>query len=318
MHNIFKTTAIIFAASALAACSTFDYDPGQIDSAGMDLPTIGSPNTASAASAPMVPTLALMAIAPTGDYTLEQDISYGELPKQTLDIYTPVNAVDDAPIVVFIHGGGWRGGSKDKYEFIGQSFTKAGYTVVVPNYRLYPQVKFPEFVNDAAKVVAFTQKRFGKPMVVTGHSAGAQIASLVVLDERYLQAQGITPCRAISGWAGFAGPYDFKVFQEPYTSIFPRAARTDMLPITFANSAEIPSLLLVGKADTTVKPDQTRRMEAALDLSGTHTNALYVDNKTHGGILAAMSISPRPDSSPVRPTMMKFVAEHGEPSCEGN
>ncbi len=277
-----------------------------------------SAGAAPALNTAPTPMLAMMAIAPSTDYTLEKNVSYGDLPKHVMDIYTPKTAADGAPVVVFIHGGGWRAGSKEQYEFIGQSFTQAGYTVVIPNYRLYPQVIYPEFVNDAAKAVAFTHKRYGKPLVVTGHSAGAQIASLVALDDSFLSAEGVKPCEIISGWAGFAGPYDFQILQDPYTSIFPRALRPQMLPITYAAEAKIPSLLLVGKADTTVNPAQTRRMETALDASPSHTNALYVDNKTHGGILAAMSISPRPDSSPVRPTMMKFVDEHSMPSCGVN
>lgn len=273
--------------------------------------------TCAALLASCAPVNLLNTVTPSGDFTVEKDIAYGDLEKQKLDIYTPKNAAADAPIVVFFYGGGWNDGSKDIYKFIGQSFAEAGYTVVVPTYRIYPDVIYPEFLKDAAKAVAYTEQRFDRPMVLTGHSAGAHIASMMALDERYLAAEGLTPCAVISGWAGLAGPYDFKVYEEPYLSIFPEGTRTQMLPITYAGSSTIPALMITGDADETVDYRQSQRMRAALSAGGAQAEELIVPGIGHIDAVTAMSTVLRKDDSPVRPAVMDFVAAHPNASCPG-
>ncbi len=87
-------------------------------------------------------------------------------------------------------------GSKDKYIFVGEALASKGFIVVIPNYRLYPQVKFPEFVEDGALALKWVHKnihQFGgdsNDLYVMGHSAGAHIAALLTLDEHYLESVG--------------------------------------------------------------------------------------------------------------------------------
>ena len=65
---------------------------------------------------------------------------------------TCLKALLDAqtPVVVFFYGGGWNSGSKDGYLFAARPFVEAGYIVAIPDYRVYPEVRFPSFVEDAA------------------------------------------------------------------------------------------------------------------------------------------------------------------------
>ena len=261
------------------------------------------------------PVNVLNTLTPSKGFEIEEDLSYGDLEGQKLDIYTPENPKAGAPIVMFFYGGGWNDGSKDIYKFIGQSFTEAGYTVVVPTYRIYPEVTYPAFLEDAAKAVAFTQARFDRPMVLTGHSAGAHIASMMAVDKRYLAAEGLTPCAVISGWVGLAGPYDFKVYEEPYLSIFPEEVRTEMLPITYAAGSSIPALVITGDADETVDYRQSQRMRAALVAGGGQAEELIVPGIGHIDAVSAMSTVLRKDDSPVRPAVMDFVAAHNTATC---
>ncbi|WP_017931966.1 alpha/beta hydrolase [Robiginitomaculum antarcticum] len=264
------------------------------------------------------PVTVLNGITTDKNFTVEKNVAYGALPSQKLDIYTPANPVANAPVVVFFYGGGWNDGSKDIYKFIGQSFTEARYTVIVPDYRLYPDVIYPEFLKDAAKAVAFTRARYDRPMVLAGHSAGAHLASMVAVDPRYLAAEGLTPCAVISGWAGLAGPYDFKVYEEPYLSIFPENLRSEMRPINYAADSKIPALMITGDDDTTVDPAQTTRMAAALSSGGTEAKTVFIEGAGHIDVLTAMSTVLRKKDNPVRPAMMDFVSAHDRASCTAN
>ncbi len=277
--------------------------------------TLSASAMGAALLAACAPVNVLNTITPSDDFIIEKNIAYGDLEAQKLDIYTPQNPKADAPIVMFFYGGGWSDGSKDIYKFIGQSFTEAGYTVVVPTYRIYPDVIYPDFLKDAAKAVAYTEQRFDRPMILTGHSAGAHIASLMALDKRYLAAEGLTPCAVISGWVGLAGPYDFKVIEAPYLSIFPEGTRTEMLPITHAGSSPIPALMITGDADETVDYRQSQRMRAALSAGGAKAETLIVPKIGHIDAVSAMSTVLRKEDSPVRPAVMKFVSQHNRASC---
>ena len=118
--------------------------------------------------------------------------------KDRLDIYIPDRAVK-APVIVSIHGGGLRQGDKSGHVFVGQRFASAGNVTVVVNHRLSPGVMHPAHIEDIAAAVAWVKRNIaqhgGDPdkVFVIGHSAGAYLAALLVLDPRYLAAQGLTP-----------------------------------------------------------------------------------------------------------------------------
>ena len=90
----------------------------------------------------------------SGNFERRADIAYGGGARQRLDVYTPRNA-QNRPIIVFWYGGGWEGGKKSQYRFVGAALAKAGYVAVLPDYRLYPDVKFPAFVQDGAAALAW-------------------------------------------------------------------------------------------------------------------------------------------------------------------
>ena len=158
----------------------------------------------------------LNALTPGNTCTLKQDVPYGPLPRHRLDAYEPLGTPPEGgfPVVVFIHGGSWQDGDRSEYKFLGEALASRGIVVLVANYRLYPEVRYPDFLTDCARAVAHAlqdARRYrGNPrrVVVMGHSAGAYNAAMLALDDRWLAARGHQP-RELAGWVGLAGPYDF-------------------------------------------------------------------------------------------------------------
>ena len=241
------------------------------------------------ASAACAPVKLLNGLTPSSAYSLEKDVPFSAAPGLLMDIYTPKAAKPNAPLVMFIYGGGWNSGHKDMYKFIGEAFSSEGYTTLVPNYRTYPEVIYPDFMTDAAKAVAHAADTYKRPIVLVGHSAGAHISSLLALNPEYLNASGADRCKTLAGWIGLAGPYDFKVYDPPYTKIFPPQTREEMLPIKYAGNALHPAMVIIGSDDETVQPAQTGRMAEALRKAGVPVTEDYYDGVSHTGMIANMS-----------------------------
>lgn len=127
---------------------------------------------------------------------VKRDLKYGDEERQTLDVYTPANA-KRAPIVFWIHGGGWQAGDKSQVQEKPRFFTENGFVFVATNYRLLPKVEMQTIFQDVAKALRWTRDHaaeFGgdpERIIVGGHSAGAQLAALICSDERYLAAEGV-------------------------------------------------------------------------------------------------------------------------------
>ena len=117
--------------------------------------------------------------------------------RQVLDVYSPPGA-KDRPVVFWIHGGGWQTGDKSSVQLKPRAFTDKGFVFVSTNYRLLPHVDMATIVRDIAKSIRWVHDHIaeygGDPerLLVMGHSAGAQLAALVCIDDRYLKAEGLS------------------------------------------------------------------------------------------------------------------------------
>ncbi|QDT99991.1 alpha/beta hydrolase [Gimesia aquarii] len=118
--------------------------------------------------------------------------------RHVLDIYTPEKpAKKSLPVVFWIHGGGWRVGDKSDVALKPKVLTDRGFVFVSTNYRLLPEVKMEELIGDVAKSLAWVHKNIAKyggdpnRIFVGGHSAGAQLAALICIDDRYLKKEGV-------------------------------------------------------------------------------------------------------------------------------
>ena len=131
---------------------------------------------------------------------LVQDQIYDEKLGLGLNIWTPDNGVTKPlPVIVFIYGGGWRDGAKDQYAFTGRALANRGFMVVLPDYRLFPKTRFPGFLEDSAKALAWVDDNIGqlggdtRRIFLSGQSAGAYNAMMLALDPQWLGREGKSP-----------------------------------------------------------------------------------------------------------------------------
>lgn len=234
-------------------------------------------------------------LSPSDHYDLTADLAYGSVERQNLDVYSPRSAHGSSPLVVFFYGGGWQDGDKEDYEFVASSLTKAGYVVVIPDYRLFPDVVFPAFVEDGAKAVAWTINNAGKygadadKVFIIGHSAGAHIAALLVTDQRFLAEHAINP-GDVRGFVGLSGPYDFLPIRSGYLlDVFPEASREASQPINFVTAETPPTLLIHGTGDKLVDPGNSDRLARRLSAHGVDVTLALYEGVGHAEVAAALA-----------------------------
>lgn len=264
------------------------------------------------------PLVLVNALVPDGGYSRTGDIAYRDGPRGRLDVYSPAARSGPSPVMVFFYGGSWQDGAREDYEFVGGAFARRGYTVVIPDYRVYPEVEFPAFVRDAANALRWTRDHIaaygGDPrrIFIAGHSAGAHIAALLALDPRYLRDVGLRR-DAICGLIGLAGPYAFDPLGTPSVKpVFVHLKNPDdARPVSFADSNSPPALLLHGLDDTTVRPENSRLLAKALRRAGTPATLDLLPDTGHAGLLLALS---RPfDYWPeVHKAIADFVRKRGD------
>lgn len=242
------------------------------------------------------PARLLNAAIPADGLTIRRDLAYGPLARQRLDLYAPAAPAGPLPLILFLYGGGWDKGRKADYLFAAEGLARGGFLVAVPDYRLYPEVRFPAFVEDAARAVAWLGREAAAlggdagRLVLMGHSAGAYNAALLALDARYLAGEGLTP-RAIAGLVGLAGPYAFDPLGYSSTrAIFDVGRPPDELrPVAFVTPQAPPMLLLHGLDDTTVYPVNSRQLAAALQAAGVAAETRLYPGLGHIGIVLALA-----------------------------
>jgi acetyl esterase/lipase len=217
---------------------------------------------------------------------------YGPLARQKLDIYWPLAGREPRAIVIFLYGGGWREGEREWYRFAGAALAAQGFVAVVPDYRLYPGVQFPVFMQDAALAYGWTQKHLnaggGKtPIVLMGHSAGAHMAALLALDPALLAGQP-RPAAVI----GLAGPYAFDPTTWPSTrdvfrtaAAHPDAAR----PIAFVSATAPPMFFARGAEDDVVAAFNADDMTRALGEQGVLAENRLYPGLGHAGLVLALA-----------------------------
>jgi acetyl esterase/lipase len=247
--------------------------------------------------------------------TVTHNVAYGDLPRQKLDIYRPAHA-GPAPVVVFFYGGAWNSGNKGMYPFVAATLARQGNVVVVPDYRLYPEVRFPAFLQDCAQAVAWTQKHLqqigGDPdrVFLMGHSAGAYNAVMLALDPAYLAHAG-TSRRSLAGVIGLAGPYDFlPITGKDVWAVFSTVGDgPESQPVTYADGAAPPLLLLAGSDDRTVYPRNTLSLAAKVRAKGGQVQDRIFPGVGHIGLVIA--IAPLfQGKAPVLPVVEAFIRSH--------
>lgn len=238
----------------------------------------------------------LNALAPSAGIRETYDVRYAPGDRHTLDIYVPAGKAP-APVVVFVYGGGWTDGAKADYRFVAATLAARGFLTVVPDYRLYPRVRFPAFLQDNAAAVAWTHAniaRYGgdaSRMFLMGHSAGAYNVAMLTLDRQWLRAEGLDSDKVIAGTIGLAGPYDFLPLHDPeLESIFAPAGDLRLSqPVTFARGGAPPMFLAAGDDDTTVFPANTKHLAEAIRRDGGRVETRFYPRIGHRLIIGSFA-----------------------------
>jgi len=254
-------------------------------------------------------------------YRVVRDIAYGPDARQKLDFYVPDAPPPRMPVMLFFYGGSWQSGSKDLYLALGQAFASAGIMVAVADYRLYPQVRYPAFIQDGARAFAFVRAhaaRYGGDparLFLAGHSAGAYNAVMLAADNKYLRNAG-ADVSEICGVIGIAGPYDFLPLEDDHLiAIFGGANLPDTQPIRHIDGRRPPMLLATGTGDTTVLPRNSYRLAEKLKSLGSPVRLAAYPGAGHIGILLSLAQGFRGRTS-LRGDVLGFV-ESTKATCGG-
>lgn len=241
---------------------------------------------------------------------VKRDIPYANpaVDRQVLDIYSPKDA-KNLPVVFWIHGGGWQGGDKASVQEKPKTFVDRGFVFVSTNYRLLPQVEMETIFRDVAKSLGWVHKHIaehgGDPnrIYVMGHSAGAQLAALMCIDDRYLKAEGV-PFTVLKGCVPVDGDtYDVpaiietaetrrRVHGQPQAKFGHREKfgiepkkHIDYSAVTHvAKGKNIPPFLILYVAEHPDTTAQAQRLEQALRQAEIRVVSFGAKETTHGRI----------------------------------
>lgn len=236
---------------------------------------------------------ALNAPSYAGRFQQHTDIPYGTEARQTLDVYVPTGAAR-RPVVVFWYGGMWIKGAKEWYRFVGAAIANSGYVAVLPDYRLYPQARSSEFIQDGARALQWTREHVaelgGDPdaIFLMGHSAGAHLAATLALDAKYVREAG-GDTQWIRGWISLSAPYALatRYGYSPFLrSLFSDPADWQLVDHALAGSP--PALLIHGIRD--ISPADAAAMAAKLRAAGRYVECHIYADVSHMDTIAAFSL----------------------------
>jgi arylformamidase len=265
--------------------------------------------------------LLLSSSALAADPQVHRDLAYAEPAneRQTLDVFSPAEGKDH-PVVLWIHGGGWKKGDKNGVQKKPQVFTEKGFVFVAINYRFFPQVTIKEMTGDVAKAIHWVHdhaKEYGgdpNSIFVMGHSAGAHLAALVCTDDRYLKAEGLS-LSIIKGCVPIdVSAYDIPKRLKDGGTVKPATlkelfgdteeAQRDVSPAAHAAKGKnISSFLILHVADRPDTKAQSEWFADKLKEAGVSATVVAAEGKTHGTINSDLGL---PDDKPTK-AMWEFL-----------
>ena len=233
-----------------------------------------------------------------------------------LDVYIPRRFAAPPPAVIFYYGGGWDSGERAMYRFVGTALAAKGMMAIIPDYRVYPQTRFPGFLRDAAEAVRWTHASIGefggdpRRIVLAGHSAGAHIAAMLAFERRWLDDAGLDPDVDIRGLVGISGPYDFLPLHSPtLKAIFgPESGLAATQPINFVDRQVVPTFLATGARDSVVDPANSVRLAERIRAHGGTARLRIYARVSHELSIGGFALPLRPLVSVLRDTV-SFIGE---------
>jgi acetyl esterase/lipase len=183
-------------------------------------------------------------------------LAYGSQDRQALDVYAPVGADGEAPVVVFAHSAWPRLPSRRHFALAGQMLASRGLVTVIPDFQVLPAGRYPGFIEDVAQATAWAKanaRRFGGDptrLFVAGHAGGAYIAAMLALEPRWLADAGLDR-HDIRGMVGVSGLYDVTPSDSRHIAeaFGVDDASPALQPATYASADAPPMLLIAGGRD---------------------------------------------------------------------
>jgi acetyl esterase/lipase len=274
--------------------------------------------------------IAFALLSPAQAQDIKRDIPYANpaLERQVLDVFSPAEAKEKLPVVFWIHGGGWQAGDKSDVQVKPQVFVEKGFVFVSTNYRLLPSVDMATIVRDVAKSIRWVYEHIaeyrGDPnrLFVMGHSAGAQLAALVCIDNRYLSAEGLS-LDIIKGCVPVDGDtYDVPAIIETAETrrrvhglpqakfghrekfgIDPEKHRDFSAATHVARGKNIPPFLILHVAEHPDTTAQAQRLGAVLKEAGIPVTVFGGKETTHNKINADLGLA----DDPATKALFEFV-----------
>lgn len=250
-----------------------------------------------------------VALAGAAGVEVVRDLAYAGTAdeRQKLDLYLPKDT-KDYPLVVFLHGGGFsKGDRKDAAQF-GETLAKKGIGVAAVGYRLFPEAKHPQQIQDAAKAFAWLKSNAEKrgwradAVFVAGHSAGGHLAALLGTDAEYLRAEKLA-LSDIRGVISLSGAYEVP---EARKDVFgDEAARKAASPLTHVKAGVPPFLLVYAEKDAPGRDKQTKAFAAALLGVKAQAQVVEARDRDHGTLFTAITTG-----DPTGDAVVAFVQKH--------
>jgi len=265
----------------------------------------------------LVVVLSLAATLPAGEPAVKvktvKGIAYVDGPdvnkeRQVLDLYLP-EGVKDFPVLFFIHGGGWTGGSKNGFVKHGEMFAGKGIGFVAINYRLTPLVKHPGHIEDVASAFAWVHKNIGKHggradrILVSGHSAGGHLGALLATDESHLARHKLS-LKDIRGVIPVSGV--FQLSERQAKAFGDADSRAKASPQTHANGKRPPMLILYAEKEAQFFGDQARELSEALNKAGNEARVEMIAGRNHGSIMQNIANA----DDPATKLILGFIGRH--------
>jgi acetyl esterase/lipase len=241
-------------------------------------------------------------------FEVREDIAYGSLERQTLDLYLPKDdGSKKRPAVIVIHGGAWRSGDKKQLRFLAERFAERGYVAAAINYRLAPKWQYPAQLDDCQRAVRWLRKHadeFGvdpKRFGAAGASAGGHLSLLLgtreTRDDSDPELKGISS--KVQCVLDIFGPSDFTDERYVQASRLPLVGKAlveflgkpydeapevwkEASPITHVSSDDAPTFILHGDKDPLVPIEQSQRIAEALRKAGVEVRLVVIEGMGHG------------------------------------
>jgi acetyl esterase/lipase len=215
----------------------------------------------------------------------ELDVPYGKDPKQRMDLYFPTAKAANAPVLLFLHGGGFREGDRKQYGYVGEPFAKHGIITVVASYRLTTSgFTHPAQPDDTKAIVAWIHKniaRYGgdpNAIYISGHSAGAILAADVGADLAWLDALKV-PRSAVRGIVPISGSYDLRGSKR-FEYLPTPEAEEKASALLHVNAPAPVAIVAYGSLEERLK-EPSAALVKALAAKGVEAKTLNLEGKDH-------------------------------------